>query len=113
MCCCGLGWFIEPYRGHHMVHHGGNINGFTALVSFFPHDDIGVVILTNKNVTPLSRLLSLDLYDRPLGLDAIDWSGRMSGEPQQEQSGSEAQEKSGKEGSPPSKDIEVRTPLFR
>lgn len=39
----------------------------------------------------------------------------MSGDPQQEQSGSEAQETSGKEGeegSPPSKDIEVRTPPF-
>ncbi|MFL1677070.1 hypothetical protein [Paenibacillus dendritiformis] len=57
--------------------------------------------------------MPLNLFDRLLGLDAIDWSGRMSGEPQQDQTASEAQKKNGKEGeegSPPSKDIEVRTP---
>nr|MCU0254751.1 beta-lactamase family protein [Acidobacteriota bacterium] len=24
----GLGWFIQPYRGHARIHHGGNIDGF-------------------------------------------------------------------------------------
>jgi CubicO group peptidase (beta-lactamase class C family) len=26
----GLGWFIRDYRGHQLVYHGGNIQGFSA-----------------------------------------------------------------------------------
>src|SRR5262249_50919899 len=28
----GMGWFVTSYRGHKMVHHGGNIDGFSAMV---------------------------------------------------------------------------------
>ena len=28
--CYGLGWFVESFRGHKIVHHGGNINGFSG-----------------------------------------------------------------------------------
>ncbi|UZJ63877.1 hypothetical protein OKW96_15875 [Sphingobacterium sp. KU25419] len=31
----GLGWMISSYRGHYKVEHGGNIDGFSASVSFF------------------------------------------------------------------------------
>ena len=27
--CYGLGWFVESYRGHTLVHHSGNIDGFS------------------------------------------------------------------------------------
>src|SRR5260370_1443518 len=30
----GMGLFVTSYRGHKFVHHGGNIDGFTALVAF-------------------------------------------------------------------------------
>ena len=32
----GLGWFIRDYRGHRLVYHGGNIEGFSALVALLP-----------------------------------------------------------------------------
>ncbi len=72
----GMGWFVEPYRGYNQIHHGGNIDGFTALVAMVPEEQIGIVILTNMNGTPLPTLIARNLYDRLLGLDQIDWHGR-------------------------------------
>jgi CubicO group peptidase (beta-lactamase class C family) len=69
----GLGWFIDTYRGHKRVYHGGNIDGFSALVTLFPNDDLGIVILTNKNGTGLPSVMVKHLADRILELESIDW----------------------------------------
>lgn len=71
-----LGWFVEPYRGYDMIHHGGNIDGFSALVSFLPGENMGVVVLTNRNGNPLPTILSYNVYDRLLGLDQAPWNDR-------------------------------------
>jgi len=71
-----LGWFVEPYRGANVIHHGGNIDGFTALVTFMPERGAGAVILMNMNGSPVREILANNLYDRLLGLDEIDWGGR-------------------------------------
>ena len=70
----GLGWFITSYRGQLLVHHGGNIDGFSALVAFLPKDNIGMVILTNKNATPIPNIIRNEVVDRLKGLSDIDWS---------------------------------------
>ncbi len=72
----GLGWIITQYRGHTWIHHGGNVDGFTALVTFFPRDDIGVVVLSNKNGSFVPEIIALNVADRLLGLDQVPWSGR-------------------------------------
>lgn len=72
----GRGWFVQPYRGHEMVHHGGNIDGFSARVTFLPRDGLGVVVLTNLNGTQLPTVVTLHLVDRFLGVEPADWSGR-------------------------------------
>ena len=69
----GLGWFIQPYRGKYRVHHGGNIDGFSALVTFYPFDRVGIVVLTNKNGTGLPELASRWIADRALGLEPREW----------------------------------------
>lgn len=74
-----MGWMVEAYRGHQLVHHGGNIDGFTSLVTFMPDDDAGVVILTNMNTTELPTALMLSAYDRLLGFEKSDWNGRLLG----------------------------------
>ena len=71
----GLAWFIDTYRGHQRVEHGGNIDGFSALVSLFPKDGIGFVVLTNKNGTGLPDLIVQTAADRIFGLEAVDWIG--------------------------------------
>ncbi len=73
----GLGWFIEAYRGHYRVHHGGNIDGYSALVSFLPDDRIGMVILTNQNASPSPALVCSYVSDVLLGLEPVDFAGRL------------------------------------
>jgi CubicO group peptidase (beta-lactamase class C family) len=70
-----LGWMVDNYRGHGRVHHGGNIDGFSAMVSLWPNDGLGFVVLTNKNGTGLTELLIRMAADRILGLEAEDWIG--------------------------------------
>jgi CubicO group peptidase (beta-lactamase class C family) len=75
----GLGWIITSYRGHTVLHHGGNIDGFTAMVSFMPRDNMGLVILTNLSGTMLTYAVMFNIYDRLLGLDQLPWSQRFKG----------------------------------
>jgi len=72
----GMGLFIETYRGHKHVNHGGNLDGFSLQLSFLPNDGIGVVVLTNLDGTSLRDLVPYYVYDRLLGLESIDWVGR-------------------------------------
>ncbi len=73
----GMGFFLTSYRGHYLVHHGGNIDGFSALVTFMPQDNIGMVILTNQNGSTAPSVISYNVYDRLLGLDQIAWTKRI------------------------------------
>jgi CubicO group peptidase (beta-lactamase class C family) len=70
-----LGWMVDNYRGHNRVHHGGNIDGFSAMVSLWPDDGLGFVILTNRDGTGLPELLIRTAADKILGLEAVDWIG--------------------------------------
>lgn len=70
-----LGWFVQVYRGETLIHHGGNIDGFSALVSFMPGQKAAVIALTNMNGSPLPMIASFNVYDRLLGLEHKDWSG--------------------------------------
>ncbi len=72
----GLGWFIEPYRGYAQIQHGGNIDGFSALVAMLPTEGIGVVALTNLNGNPLPGLIAYHAFDILLGLEPVSWSER-------------------------------------
>jgi CubicO group peptidase (beta-lactamase class C family) len=76
----GMGWFIHAYRGHTLVHHGGNIDGFSSLISFVPDEGVGAVVLTNLNGTMLPYALTFDLYDRLLELGLVDWGPRLKAE---------------------------------
>jgi len=76
----GMGFMVSSYRGHYLVHHGGNIDGFSALVSFMPQDNIGMIILTNQNHSQVPSTVSHNIYDRVLGLDQIDWTARGRGQ---------------------------------
>lgn len=70
-----MGWFVDHYRGHERVHHGGNIDGFSALVSFLPNDGFGFAVLTNRNGTALPELLVRTLTDKLFGMEPVDWIG--------------------------------------
>ncbi|NDY56284.1 serine hydrolase [Desulfovibrio sulfodismutans] len=72
----GLGWGVSAYRGHLLVLHDGEIDGFKALASFMPDDGIGVVVLTNRMGAPLPEIVAFQIYDRLLGLSPFPWAER-------------------------------------
>lgn len=76
----GLGWITYSYKGHRVVEHGGNIDGFSAYVFLMPDDGLGITILTNEDGTGLSTPLSFQAADMFLGLPPTDWYARMYGD---------------------------------
>ena len=73
----GMGWFIHTYRGHHMAEHGGNIDGFSSLVTLLPQENIGIVVLSNMNGSGVPYILTYNVIDRLLALDEIPWNERL------------------------------------
>lgn len=70
----GLGWVAQDYRGHHMVSHGGAIDGFRAAVALLPNQRYGIVILSSLGGTSLPEALRNLIADHLLGLEAKDWT---------------------------------------
>ncbi len=71
----GMGLMVSSYRGHKHVSHGGGIDGFISAMNWLPHDDIGIVVLSNTNgsgVVP--TLVVRNAFDRLLGLEPIDFA---------------------------------------
>ncbi|WP_245895645.1 serine hydrolase domain-containing protein [Flavobacterium album] len=90
----GYGWMLISYKGHYRVEHGGNIDGFTASVAFFPSDNIGIVVLANQNGSRIPSLVRNTIADRMLGTDKTDWNAMLVKELKE---GKEAEEKAKKD----------------
>jgi CubicO group peptidase (beta-lactamase class C family) len=71
----GFGWFLSSYKGHYMVQHGGNIDGFSANTAFFPTDSIGIIVLSNQNGSVIPTVVRNMIADKVLSLNYTDWSG--------------------------------------
>jgi CubicO group peptidase (beta-lactamase class C family) len=71
-----LGSQVESYRGHRLLHHGGNLMGYASDVFLLPDADIGVAVLTNLQGSALRNALPLRLIDALLGLPDADWGQR-------------------------------------
>lgn len=69
----GMGWLVLSYRGHYFASHDGISDGFTSMLGILPSENIGIVILCNKNMTSLPRYLSFAALDRVLNLPSMDW----------------------------------------
>lgn len=72
----GMGWFVEPYHGYTLVHHGGNVEGFSLIIGFVPQARVGVVGLTNVAGLPLRDVLLYEGIDCALDLPERDWNTR-------------------------------------
>ena len=68
----GLGWILDAYHGHFRVHHDGAIDGFSAYVALLPHDEMGMVVLVNKNGAALAGVVSATIFDRLLEIEGTD-----------------------------------------
>jgi len=107
----GLGWFTEAYRGHKIVHHGGNVTGFTALCALLPEENMGICLLVNLNGCFMTYALRNEVYDRVLGYTGGDWNTRYMAEVDklmgQMQEGKDAMAKARVEGTKPSLALEA------
>jgi CubicO group peptidase (beta-lactamase class C family) len=63
----GLGWFIRDWNGMKVVEHGGNIDGFNALVATIPEKKLGFVMLTNVSGSGLGPELMPIVWENILG----------------------------------------------
>lgn len=63
----GLGWFLQDWNGLKVVQHGGNIDGFNALVAMIPEKKLGFVMLTNVSGSPLGNELMPIVWENLLG----------------------------------------------
>jgi hypothetical protein len=70
----GYGWFLHSYKGHYMVEHGGNIDGFSANVALYPSDSLGIVVLANQNGSAVPRLIRNIAADHLLNVNKTDWA---------------------------------------
>lgn len=73
----GLCWFVDRYRGHRMLSHGGNTLGFSALMTLLPDEDLGIIALTNSNSNFMIYDLTYRLIDECLGIKEQDWTVQM------------------------------------
>ncbi len=78
----GLGWFTEVYQGVNVVHHGGNIDGFTAMVMLVPERRLGVAVLCNQSISVLPAAVAYTVVDRLSGLPQRDWPAYLDAERQ-------------------------------
>jgi len=68
----GMGWFIERYRGEVLLQHGGEIDGFTAMVAMLPERNVGVVVLSNRTASIVPTVVMHYVFDHQLGIQR-DW----------------------------------------
>lgn len=69
----GLGWFIQQYRGHQLILHAGDIDGFSTMVVLIPEIHTGYFVSINLS-SSYRQALSYEIADRLLHLPEYDWS---------------------------------------
>ncbi|WP_294823098.1 serine hydrolase [uncultured Flavobacterium sp.] len=94
MASYGYGWMMSSYKGHYRVEHGGNIDGFSASVAFFPAEDVGIVVLANQDGSSLPSLVRNTLADRMLGAKKTDWNKELEKGMKEEKEAEEEAKKS-------------------
>ena len=90
----GYGWMLSSYKGHYRVEHGGNIDGFSASVVFFPADEIGIVVLANQNGSSIPSLVRNTIADRMLGVKTTNWNEELKKNLKKEKEAEEEAKKS-------------------
>ena len=106
----GFGWFLSSYKGHYRVEHGGNLNGFTASVCFFPSDKIGIVVLVNQQGSQVNAVIRNTIADKMLGENPYDWHAALYNPPTEMEEEKVRKPKEEKPG--PTRSLSAYTGLF-
>ena len=57
-----LGWLTGDLDGRRLVHHPGQIDGFSALMAYVPESQTGVVVLANAGYSPLPSAVARGVF---------------------------------------------------
>ena len=68
-----LGWSVWDYHGKKIVSHSGGYDGVISYTGLVPEENLGFVILTNRN-SSLYYPLAFKILDSYLSNDSTDWS---------------------------------------
>jgi CubicO group peptidase (beta-lactamase class C family) len=71
----GLGWFVQDYRGHQLIIHAGDIDGFSTMVVLIPEIHTGYFAVINLG-SLYRQALSYQIADQLLHLPDAGWSER-------------------------------------
>jgi CubicO group peptidase (beta-lactamase class C family) len=71
----GLGWFVQDYRGHQLIIHAGDIDGFATMVVLIPEIHTGYFAVINMG-SLYRQVLSNQIADQLLHLPDAGWSKR-------------------------------------
>lgn len=69
----GYGWFVSDYLGHRLVHHGGNLDGYSAQFDRFVDDRLTFIVLANNETGPATVVAKIlaDHYVPDLDLTSV------------------------------------------
>ncbi len=103
----GLGWFVQDYRGHQLIIHAGDIDGFATMVVLIPEIHSGYFAVINLG-SLYRQVLSYQIADQLLHLPDAGWSERfkkLRAELQGEENASEAWQSKRTPGTHPARDL--------
>ena len=103
----GLGWFVQDYRGHQLIIHAGDIDGFATMVVLIPEIRTGYFAVINMG-SLYRQVLSYQIADHLLHLPDAGWSERfkkMHVELQAQEKAGEAWQSKRVPGTRPSRDL--------
>jgi CubicO group peptidase (beta-lactamase class C family) len=69
----GLGWDLRDYRGKRLVGHTGSLSGYVSRTTLIPELKLGIVVLTNQEVTAAHSAIANTVVDHYLGVPDADW----------------------------------------
>jgi CubicO group peptidase (beta-lactamase class C family) len=74
----GFGFRTHMYRGERVIWHGGGFTGTNALMMMLPDRGVGVGVLVNNGMSPLSapHILANYAFDRVCGKEPAPWLDR-------------------------------------
>lgn len=74
----GAGWEMRTIAGDTMYVHTGSFAGAAAHMSIVPSRGVGVAVLSNANLPPLTEAVAAEAYDWALGRTSPDLSARLA-----------------------------------
>src|SRR5664280_672479 len=86
----GLGWDLRDYRGKKLVGHTGMLSGYVSRTALVPELKLGIVILTNQEVTAAHAAIANTVIDHYLGVPDADWVAAYSARLKKERAEGEA-----------------------